>query len=88
MLLCAALFSELKYFFLSMWVPDRGSVHQLGADQCVIGSLSYLLIFSSYVSLDEVQRPGGIFFLYPVDVGSRIGHWRYMVTHPLTGVYR
>ena len=26
-----------------------------------IGSLSYLLIFSPYVSLDEVRRPGGIF---------------------------
>ena len=54
MLLCAALFR-------AEWVPNKGSVLQLGADQCVIGSLSNLLIFSSYVSLDEVQRPGGIF---------------------------
>ena len=51
-----------------MGVPNRGSVLQLGTDQCVVDSLSYLLIFSFDVSMDEVQCPGGS-FRYPVDVG-------------------
>ena len=65
---CSALhFFKLKYFFLSIGVPNRGSVLQLGADQCVVGSFSYLLIFRFDVRLDEVQRPGGS-FRYPVNV--------------------
>ena len=37
-----------------VWVPNGGSILQLGADQCVVGSLSYLLIFGFDVALDEI----------------------------------
>ena len=52
---CPALyFFQLEYFLLKVWVPNGGSILQLGADQCVVGSLSYLLIFCFDIALDEI----------------------------------
>ena len=37
----ALYFFQLEYFFFMEWVPDWGSILQLWADQCVIGSLTF-----------------------------------------------
>ena len=51
MLPCVVIFPARVFFMV--WVPDKGSILQLWADQCVIGNLSNFLIFCRDVTLDK-----------------------------------
>ena len=58
MLPCIVLFSSRGIFSLVYEYQTETAL--VGTDQCVVGSLSYLLFLVFYIALDEMQRHVGI----------------------------
>ena len=53
-------FLYLEYIFLSVWIPNGGSILQLGTYESVVGSLSHPGEFCFYISFEKAQGTVGI----------------------------